>query len=96
MKSLKTPLLVLAVLSAVTTMVAAYLKLIHSNSLDTFLTIAVVMYGVLFVFALLDILSSRAYSAKEKVLWIIVVLFGNALGVLLYILIGNKQEGIVV
>ena len=90
MKSLKTPLLVLAVLSAVTTMVAAYLKLIHSNSQDIFLTI------VLFVLALLDILSSRAYSAKEKVLWIIVVLFGNALGVLLYILIGNKQEGIVV
>lgn len=91
MKSLKTPLLILAVLSSLTIMVAAYLKLIHSNIQDTFITVAFIIYATLFLLALFDIFSSRIYSAKEKALWTMVVLFGNFIGVLLYILLGRKQ-----
>lgn len=96
MKSIKGLLLILVVLSALTTMVAAYLKLIHSDIGGTFLTIALLMYGALFLLALIDILSSRIYSAKEKVLWTLAVLFGNALGVLIYLLVGRKQVNVTV
>ena len=95
MKNLKTPLLILVVLSALTTMVAAYLTVLQSEMRSTFFTIALFIYGALFLLALFDILSSRIYSAKEKLLWTLAVLFGNVLGVLLYILVGRKQAIVV-
>ncbi len=95
MRNLRTPLLILVVLSALTTMVAAYLTVLQSEMRSTFFTIALFIYGALFLLALFDILSSRIYSGKEKLLWTLAVLFGNVLGVLLYILVGRKQAIVV-
>ncbi len=94
MKNLKSLLFILVILSALTTMVAAYLTLIHSDIRGTFLTIALSMYGALFLLAFIDILSSRIYSTKEKALWTLAVLFGNSLGVLMYLLVGRKQVSV--
>ena len=51
---------------------------------------------ILFVFlptliALIDILKNE-FSGNNKMIWVLVVLFGNFLGAVLYFIIGRKQK----
>lgn len=50
------------------------------------------VFGILLpLWALIDILKSN-FEGNNKLIWIIVVVFTNLLGVLLYILMGRKQK----
>jgi len=44
-----------------------------------------------FIIALIDILKSE-FSGNNKTVWILVVLFGNFIGAILYFTIGRKQK----
>ncbi|MFZ2284917.1 MAG: PLD nuclease N-terminal domain-containing protein [Lutibacter sp.] len=48
---------------------------------------------ILTIFALIDILKNK-FSGNDKVVWILVVLFFNFLGAILYFIIGKKQKQI--
>jgi len=43
------------------------------------------------IFALIDILKSK-FHGNDKIIWILVVLFFNLLGAILYFTIGKKQK----
>lgn len=55
-----------------------------------------ILVTVLFVFllpliALIDILKSK-FNGNDKIVWVIVVLFFNLIGAILYFTIGSKQK----
>lgn len=92
MKNIKTLLLIFVILSAVSTVVAASLTVMSQSSIrGTFYTIALSMYAALALLAIFDIVRSKIYTGKEKLLWSIVVLFGNILGVLIYLLFAKRK-----
>lgn len=92
MKNSKNILLIFIILTAVSTVVAASLTVMTQSSIrSTFYTIALCMYAALALLAIFDIVNSRYFTSREKLLWSLVVLFGNILGVLVYILIGKKE-----
>lgn len=43
------------------------------------------------ILALIDILRNE-FSGNDKIVWVLVVLFGNIIGALLYFTIGRKQK----
>ena len=43
------------------------------------------------VIALIDILRNE-FTQNNKIIWVLVVLFGNIIGVILYFIIGRKQK----
>ena len=45
----------------------------------------------LWIFALVDILRNE-FTGNNKLIWVLVVLFGSAVGAILYFLIGSKQK----
>lgn len=50
------------------------------------------IFGVLLtIIALIDILKSE-FKGNDKIVWLLVVLFMNLLGALLYFIIGRKQK----
>ena len=51
-----------------------------------------VIFFVAWVWALIDILKSDFKDSTNKIVWLLVVFFLYALGVLLYYLIGRKQK----
>lgn len=54
--------------------------------------IIVTIVGVLLtIFALIDILKSK-FHGNDKIIWLLVVIFFNLFGVLLYFIIGTKQK----
>ncbi len=58
--------------------------------------ILIVVFGVfgliLLLIALIDILRSDFKNNNDKIIWVLVVLFFNILGSLLYFTIGRKQR----
>jgi len=46
---------------------------------------------IMTIFALIDILKSK-FNGNDKIIWILVVLFFNLLGAILYFTIGKKQK----
>lgn len=58
--------------------------------------ILIVVFGVfgliLPLIALIDILRSDFKNNNDKIIWVLVVLFFNILGSLLYFIIGRKQR----
>lgn len=46
----------------------------------------------LFIYVLIDILKSEFTNSINKVIWLILVLFTEPLGIVLYLLIGKKQR----
>jgi membrane protein YqaA with SNARE-associated domain len=51
-----------------------------------------IMIGILpTIIALIDILRNE-FSGNNKIVWVLVVLFGNLLGAVLYFIIGRKQK----
>jgi len=46
---------------------------------------------ILTIMALIDILKSK-FNGNDKIVWILVVLFFNLLGAILYFIIGRKQK----
>jgi hypothetical protein len=49
-------------------------------------------HGILFVFALVDILRSRFETENTKILWLLVILLLPILGPILYLIIGKNQK----
>lgn len=45
----------------------------------------------LWIFALVDILRNE-FTGNNKLIWVLVVLFGSVVGAILYFLIGSKQK----
>lgn len=58
---------------------------------ETVLLMLILSAAVLPLVALVDILTSR-FEPMNKLIWIIVVIFTNLLGALLYFSIGRKQK----
>ncbi|GAB2524978.1 PLDc N-terminal domain-containing protein [Spirosoma aerophilum] len=51
--------------------------------------------GFVFIFpivALVDVIRSNFRGPNDKVIWVIIILFLNLIGALLYIFIGRKQR----
>lgn len=67
MKNLKLTLLILALLSAVTILFAAYFTIIQSDLSSVFYTIALCMYGAIALTAIFDVKGSRFFSRKGKI-----------------------------
>jgi hypothetical protein len=53
--------------------------------------IGVLFFGLLPLFALIDILRSN-FEGNNKLIWILVVLFANVIGSILYFIIGRNQK----
>lgn len=54
--------------------------------------IAIVLFALaLPIIALIDILRSE-FKGNDKIMWVILVLFFNLIGTLLYFMIGTKQK----
>ncbi len=47
----------------------------------------------LWIFALVDILRNE-FTGNNKLIWVLVVLFGSAVGAILYFLIGSKRNNL--
>ncbi|MGV3541417.1 MAG: PLDc N-terminal domain-containing protein [Rufibacter sp.] len=47
---------------------------------------------ILWVWAVVDLLSSRFPSRTDKLIWVIVIAFLPVLGAVLYLIIGRKQK----
>ena len=45
----------------------------------------------LWIFTLVDILRNE-FTGNNKLIWVLVVLFGSVVGAILYFLIGSKQK----
>lgn len=48
--------------------------------------------AILWLWALIDLLSSEFGNSTNKLIWVVVILFLPVLGALLYLLIGRKQK----
>lgn len=56
------------------------------------LMLILVLLGIIpFIFALVEILRSK-FSGNNKIVWLLVILFLNFFGVVLYFLIGRSQR----
>ena len=57
-----------------------------------FLLLTIVFIGILpTLIALIDIVKSE-FSGNNKIVWLLVVLFANFFGALLYFILGTKQK----
>ena len=62
---------------------------------DLFLPIAVILLAlgsVLWLWALVDCLRNEPSEGNDKIIWILVILFGNAIGAVLYLLIRRPKR----
>lgn len=59
--------------------------------LVTVLLVATLLTFVITVVALIDILKSK-FHGNDKLVWVLVLLFLNVVGVILYVAIGRKQK----
>lgn len=64
---------------------------LNSGIPETILLMLILSAAVLPLVALVDILTSR-FEPMNKLIWVIVVVFTNLLGALLYFSIGRKQK----
>jgi uncharacterized membrane protein YdjX (TVP38/TMEM64 family) len=55
------------------------------------IVIAVFLGIIPTIIALIDIVKNE-FSGNNKIVWLLVVLFGNLLGTILYFVIGRKQK----
>lgn len=85
------PLIVHLLTSAGLTIWAAVSKLKHSEYSHSLLTFVLIVYGVLIIRAILEISSNRIITRSEKILWILLVLFGGYISILLFQLLGKKE-----
>ena len=53
--------------------------------------LVLLIIAIMPIIALIDILRSK-FHGNEKLIWVIVVLFLNVIGAILYFLIGRKQK----
>lgn len=56
--------------------------------MELLLILTVILFPVI---ALIDIAKSR-FNGNEKIMWIIIVLFSNFLGSIIYFIVGRKQK----
>jgi uncharacterized membrane protein len=79
------------VVSFVITLIGAYLKLIHSYSADMFLKIAVAVWLVFIVNAIIEVWSSTRVDKNEKIMWSIAFIFMGTFSGIIYLLMGRKR-----
>ncbi|MBC3539456.1 PLD nuclease N-terminal domain-containing protein [Rufibacter sediminis] len=48
--------------------------------------------GILWIWSLVDLLTSKFANSLEKLIWLIAIVFVPVLGAVLYLLIGRKQK----
>ncbi len=59
--------------------------------LVTVLLVATLLTFVITVVALIDVLKSK-FNGNDKLVWVLVLLFLNVVGAILYVAIGRKQK----
>lgn len=89
--NLGTLLRISIVVAAVALLAGAMLKIYHTPAADWLLGLGLLAALAFVVAALVEIASSRQLSGGEKVLWMTVVLLGNALGAFLYLVVGRRR-----
>ena len=66
--------------------------MIYLGMIGPWLIILVLIFGILpTIIALIDILKSE-FNGNNKIVWLLVVLFTNFFGAILYFLIGREQK----
>lgn len=81
--------------SFIITLIGAYLKIIHTEGADVWLTIGIIASIVFIVSAIYEVRTSRRIDNTEKTMWTIgFILFSSITG-LLYILIGRRRIAII-
>jgi hypothetical protein len=66
--------------------------MIFIGFIGPFAVLAIVLFALaLPIIALIDILRSK-FKGNDKIIWVLLVLFMNLLGTLLYFMIGAKQK----
>ena len=79
------------VVSFVMVLIGAYLKLIHSYSAEMFLKIAVAVWLVFIVSAIIEVWSSNRFDKNEKIMWSIAFIFMGTFSGIIYLLMGRKR-----
>lgn len=88
---MKKILIALVALTTAALITSVYVSILQSPSRNTWLVITFSAYAAMVLLALGDILASKNIKGIEKLLWCFVVLFGNMVGVVVYILIAKKD-----
>lgn len=94
MRNIRSLLIALLILSFVVTIIAASLTVMTTSRgvRSIFYTIALCCYTVLLILVVFDIVRSKTLNINEKFLWCFAALLGGALGVLIYLLVGKKEQ----
>lgn len=91
MKTLKMPLILFFLLTIGVTIITAALSVNQHDYNDILFIMALCLNGVFIILTILEILNSKIFNGNEKALWVVIVLFLNIIGAVLYLIIGRKQ-----
>lgn len=78
-------------LSFITTLVGAYLKITHFKGAETLLIIGIIITLIFIVSAIYEVRTSNRIDSTEKTMWTIAFIFMSGLTGLVYFFIGRKR-----
>lgn len=87
---MKSDFLILYIVSFVTTMVAAYFKVVHSSLADTFLTLGI-LASIAYIYVALNEVWKSNIPRQEKIQWTFGFLLINSIAGLVYLISGRKK-----
>lgn len=76
--------ILLAVVSLIATMLGAYFKILHHPVADTILTISLLTFAIVWIASIWQLLNSRFNTQRDRILWLLFVLFMPMIGALLF------------
>ena len=86
MKQQKT-FIILALISLVTSILGAFLKILHHQAADSVLTISIFSFAIVWIASLWQLLNSRFNTHRDKILWLLFVLLMPFIGAIVFQLV---------
>lgn len=75
----------IGLLSLLGLLVGAWKKIVHRPYADLTLTIALLLFGLVWIMTIWDVLHQTFYRRTEKIIWLLLVLLFPAIGSLIYL-----------
>jgi hypothetical protein len=79
------------IISFITTLIGAWLKLTHSQGAETLLIIGVIATLVFIVTAIYEVRTSAKINNTEKTMWTLAFIFFSGVAGLIYFFIGRRR-----
>ena len=79
------------IISFITTIIGAYLKITHSESAEALLIIGLIATLVFIVTAIYEVRTSKRINNTEKIMWTIAFIFFSGIAGLIYIFIRRRR-----